>query len=201
MGNGSNRRNWGIAGIWNFLSRLTTNHQPLTTPSMKIRFILKSDLPAVMAIERSSFEHPWSEAEFRATLQARNCLGLVADWDNQVVGYVVYELFTHRIQLLNLAVSPDYRRGRHGRQLVATLQGRIHPDRRALLACEVRETNLSAQKFFRACGFRAVEVLRNYYRDVPEEAAYVFQWRVPEEGGVRNAECGIGRNRIASYEF
>jgi len=41
---------------------------------------------------------------------------------------------------------------------------------------EIRETNLSAQLFFRALGFRAVSVLRDFYEDTPEDA-YLMQYR------------------------
>ena len=41
---------------------------------------------------------------------------------------------------------------------------------------EVRETNLDAQLFFRAQGFRAVNVLRDFYEDTTEDA-YLMQYR------------------------
>ena len=56
---------------------------------------------------------------------------------------------------------------------------------------EVRETNLSAQLFFRNSGFKAVSVLREFYDDTPEDA-YVMQYRCQEE-----APDVIPFNRIA----
>jgi ribosomal-protein-alanine N-acetyltransferase len=41
---------------------------------------------------------------------------------------------------------------------------------------EIRETNLSAQLFFRDAGFRAISVLRSFYDDTPEDA-YLMQFR------------------------
>jgi ribosomal-protein-alanine N-acetyltransferase len=41
---------------------------------------------------------------------------------------------------------------------------------------EIRETNLSAQLFFRDAGFRAISVLRSFYDDTPEDA-YLMQYR------------------------
>ena len=52
--------------------------------------------------------------------------------------------------------------------------------RRNRIMLEVRETNLSAQLFFRANGFRAVSLLREFYEDTPEDA-YLMQFSyVPE---------------------
>jgi ribosomal-protein-alanine N-acetyltransferase len=45
----------------------------------------------------------------------------------------------------------------------------------------VRETNLPAQLFFRAAGFRAVTVLRDFYRDSDEDA-YLMQFGLEAAG-------------------
>ena len=40
----------------------------------------------------------------------------------------------------------------------------------------MRVSNLPAQLFFRAAGFRAVSVLREFYDDMPEEDAYRMEY-------------------------
>lgn len=47
---------------------------------------------------------------------------------------------------------------------------------RTRITLEVRETNLPGQLFWRAKGFRAVSVLRDYYEETPEDA-YIMQYR------------------------
>jgi ribosomal-protein-alanine N-acetyltransferase len=42
---------------------------------------------------------------------------------------------------------------------------------------EVRETNLDAQLFWKAQGFRAVSVVKEFYIESPGEDAYLFQYR------------------------
>ena len=60
--------------------------------------------------------------------------------------------------------------------MMSKLMGKLSQQRRSRLLLEVRETNLAAQLFFRALGFRAVSVLRGFYEDTPEDA-YVMQYR------------------------
>jgi ribosomal-protein-alanine N-acetyltransferase len=49
---------------------------------------------------------------------------------------------------------------------------------------EIRETNLSAQLFFRDLGFRAISLLRDFYEDTTEDA-YLMQYRyVPGVSGL-----------------
>jgi ribosomal-protein-alanine N-acetyltransferase len=56
------------------------------------------------------------------------------------------------------------------------LISKLSSQRRSRITLEVRETNLSAQLFFRNSGFRAVSVLRGFYEDTPEDA-YLMQYR------------------------
>jgi ribosomal-protein-alanine N-acetyltransferase len=145
-----------------------------------IRWMIRRDMPEVLAIEASSFEFPWVEEDFIRCLRQRNCIGMVAEHDDQVVGFMIYELNKNRIQVLNFAVARDFRRRGVGTQMVAKLIGKLSAQRRTRIAMEVRETNLAAQLFFRTAGFRAVSVLRNFYDDTPEDA-YLMQYRFDAE--------------------
>ncbi len=141
-----------------------------------IRWMIRRDMPEVLAIEAESFEFPWLEEDFIRCLRQRNCIGMVAEHDEQVVGFMIYELGKTRIQVLNFATAAGFRRRGVGSQMVAKLIGKLSAQRRTRITLEVRETNLPAQLFFRANGFRAVSVLRNYYEDTPEDA-YLMQYR------------------------
>lgn len=141
-----------------------------------VRWMIRRDMPEVLAIEAQSFEFPWSEEEFIRCLRQRNCIGMVAEYDNQVVGFMIYELHKSRIHVLNFAVNRHYRRLGVGTQMVAKLIGKLSLQRRNRIMLEIRETNLPAQLFFRDNGFRAVSVLREFYEDTPEDA-YLMQFR------------------------
>ena len=141
-----------------------------------IRWMIRRDMPEVLEIENESFEFPWSEEDFIRCLRQRNCIGMVAEYDEQVVGFMIYELHRTRLHVLNFAVADDFRRHGVGRQMVDKLATKLSPQRRTRVLLEVRETNLEAQLFFKSLGFRAVSVLRNYYDDSPEDA-YLMQYR------------------------
>lgn len=150
-----------------------------------IRWMLRHDMPDVLAIEAESFELPWPEEDFMRCLRRRHSIGMVAEYDERVVGFIVYELIRSKIHILNLAVGRDYRRRGVGRQLIEKQTQKLRPGGRCRVSVEVRETNLPAQLFFSACGFRAVNVLRDYYPDANEDA-YAMIYRlganVPAEG-------------------
>lgn len=142
-----------------------------------IRWMIRRDMPMVVAIEEASFEFPWSEEEFIRCLRQRNCIGMVAELNDEVVGFMIYELHKNRLHLLNFAVAPNLRRSNIGKAMMDKLVGKLSSDRRNRILLEVRETNLDAQLFFRQLGFRAISVLRDFYEDTTEDA-YLMQFRM-----------------------
>ncbi len=152
---------------------------PYQNVGFHVRWMIRRDMQEVLAIEAESFEFPWSEEEFIRCLRQRNCIGMVAELNDQIVGYMIYELHKNRLHVLNFAVDATGRRQGVGAKMIAKLIGKLSPQRRSRILLEVRETNLAAQLFFRAQGFRAVSVLRDFYDDTTEDA-YVMQYRYRE---------------------
>lgn len=150
--------------------------EPKQEVRVHIRWMIRRDMPEVLDIESDSFEFPWSEDDFIRCLRQRNCIGMVADLDDQVVGFMIYELQKTRLHILNFAVSSAYRHRGVGNRMVEKLVGKLSDQRRSRILLEVRETNLAAQLFFRSQGFRAVSVLRDFYEDTTEDA-YLMQYR------------------------
>lgn len=141
-----------------------------------IRWMIRRDMPETLEIEGLSFEFPWTEEDFVRCLRQRNCIGMVAEYDERVVGFMIYELRNDQLHVLNFSVRPDVRRRGVGMQMVNKLVGKLSQQRRNRITLEIRETNLAAQMFFKNLGFRAVSVLRDYY-DGTVEDAYVMQYR------------------------
>ncbi|MGE3409720.1 MAG: ribosomal protein S18-alanine N-acetyltransferase [Pirellulales bacterium] len=157
-----------------------------------IRWMIRRDMPDVLDIENEGFEFPWSEEDFVRCLRQRNCIGMVAEHEDRVVGFMIYELHKTRLHILNFAVGQAWRRRGIGTQMSAKLVGKLSQQRRSRVTLEVRETNLAAQLFFRNQGFKAVSVLRAFYEDTPEDA-YVMQFRYRAEADSGDA----GYRRLA----
>jgi ribosomal-protein-alanine N-acetyltransferase len=140
-----------------------------------IRWMIRRDMAEVLQIEQNSFEFPWSEEDFLRCLRQRNCIGMVAEQNERVVGFMIYELHKDQLHVLNFSVSPEFRRREIGTQMVEKLISKLSDRRRRRIVLEVRETNLIAQMFFRRLGFRAVSLLKDYYEDTVEDA-YVMHY-------------------------
>jgi len=144
--------------------------------TVHIRWMTERDMPEVLAIEDEDFEFPWTEEDFIRCLKQQSIIGMVAQYDDRVVGFMVYELHRNRIHVLNFAVAAECQRCGVGSQMVSKLTAKLSSQRRNRLVVDVRETNLAAQQFFRENGFRAISVLREHYKETAEDA-YVMQFR------------------------
>ena len=147
---------------------------------VNVRWMVRRDFSQVLAIEETCFEFPWTEEEFRQCLQERNCLGMVAEHEGRVVGFIVYETPKNRIFVTNIAVAPEFQRHGIARQMIQKLVSKMIHQQRHKVAISIRETNLPALLCFRALGFRAVTVLKNFYEDQNEDT-YVLQYRLGKE--------------------
>ena len=145
-----------------------------------IRWMIRRDLPEVLDIENAVFEFPWNEAEYIRCLRQRNCIGMVADWDEIVVGYVIYELHKAHIHIVNIATSPDLPRHKIGSAIIDKLTNKLSYQRREKISLEVRETNLAAQLFFKQAGFEWVSTLKDFYKDT-EEDGYAMEYHYARE--------------------
>jgi ribosomal-protein-alanine N-acetyltransferase len=164
---------------------------------VQIRWMIRRDMPEVLEIERQSFEFAWTEEDFLCCLRQRNCIGMVAERQERIAGFMIYELLKSQLHVLNFAVSTWARRQGVGAQMIDKLVNKLSQQRRQEISLEVRETNLAAQLFFRKQGLQAQGVLRGHYEDT-EEDAYVMRYQLyPSDEVILPF---VPKNRIADID-
>jgi [ribosomal protein S18]-alanine N-acetyltransferase len=141
-----------------------------------IRWMIRRDMGEVLSIEQRSFEYAWSEEEFIRCLRRRDVIGMVAEKNEKVVGFMIYELHKDRIDLLNFCVSPSCLRMGIGTELMDRLKSKLSHERRNRIVLQVREVNIPAQLFFSSLGFIAIAIMREFYKETNEDA-YLMQYR------------------------
>lgn len=144
---------------------------------MQIRWLIRRDMREVLDIENQSFEHRWTEQDFLTYLRERNCIGMVAERNNMIVGYCVYLLFPNALEIINLAISPVLRREGIGSQLIDRMKDKLSQHKRHFIYAAVRETNIEAQMFFKGCGFNAYDIHKNHY-EVCNDDAFMFRYQL-----------------------
>lgn len=123
---------------------------------MNIRWMIRRDMPSVMAIEYDSFDEWLSEEDYTKMLRQRNNIGLVAENDNEeVIGFVIYGLHKNRLEIIRLAVRADSRRQRVASEIMNKLVGKLSVERRNRIQIRVSDRLLGAHLFLKSHGFKA----------------------------------------------
>jgi len=147
---------------------------------IRLRRLAYSDLPSVLAIERRSFQTPWSLAMFVLELSKPSGICLAAVRDDRLIGYLVCSRYADVWHLMNIAVHPEARRAGIARNLLERLFDEAGADARYTL--EVRTSNHGAIAMYERFGFRRAGHRRRYYHDNGEDALIMWlETRSPVE--------------------
>ena len=144
-----------------------------------VRRLVYADLPAVLAIERRSFQTPWSLAMFVLELSKPSSICLATEDDQGIVGYLVCSRYGDVRHLMNVAVAPERRREGIASGLISRLFEAAGEQARITL--EVRKSNLGAIEMYEGFGFRPAGHRRRYYHDNGEDA--LIMWLEPASVG------------------
>ncbi len=147
----------------------------ISEPLFQPRPMDSADLPAVMAIERRAYTHPWSEGIFRDCLRV-GYLCRVCELEGRLIGHAVLSIAAGEAHLLNLCIDPDFQRRGLGRRLLEACFDEACRRRAETLFLEVRVSNKAAIRLYLAMGFNEVGIRAGYYPagDGRREDAFVF---------------------------
>ena len=140
----------------------------------RIRSAVPADAVPLVEIERRCFSDPWSETSFREALDSSWSFGLVAHHSHRIAGYLIGREIAGTGEVLNLAVSPDFRRRGVARALLRAGLTALRKRRVEEVYLEVRESNRSAQALYLSSGFRPVGQRAAYYRNPKEDALVLW---------------------------
>ena len=137
---------------------------------MIIRKMNLGDVSAIAELEKICFSDPWSENSIASEIDNRLSYWLVAEVDGVVVGYVGSQTVLDASDMMNLAVSPDYRRQGVGQALVNALVEHLQENKVIALLLEVRVSNAPAIALYESMGFEQVGRRPKYYHNPREDA-------------------------------
>lgn len=144
---------------------------------MLIRRMVEEDLPQVYAIELETFSDPWSEEDFKKSMQEPDNGYLIAELDEIVVGYCGYWGIAGEGYIYNVAVKKDYRRHRIGYQMLNTLITESFARGISSFTLEVRRSNEAAIRLYESLGFENAGIRKGFYSKPQEDA--VIMWLKP----------------------
>ena len=147
---------------------------------MEIVKMNESHVASVAAIEKECFgRDAWSEKSVSGELTNALALWLVAVEGETVAGYVGSQTVCNETDMMNVAVTADFRRQGIGEKLVTALVEELKAIESHSLTLEVRASNTPAQALYEKLGFAEVGRRPRYYQNPKEDALILRkEWEI-----------------------
>lgn len=138
---------------------------------MKIRKAKDLDAERLSDIAKKNLKEGFSERSFRSSINNKNAIVLVAQIDNEIVGFLVSYFDDYgEAELLQIAVDENQRKNHIGKTLFLNLVNDLKESKVSKLFLEVRESNVTAISFYRYLGFVEIGVRKGFYENPKEDA-------------------------------
>lgn len=131
-------------------------------PEARFRPMRDTDVEAVMAIEKSAYEYPWTPGIFHDCLRVGYSCWVVTQ-HNPVDGYGIMTIGAGECHILNICIEPQLHNSGLGRAMLDHLLGLAVEYRADMAFLEVRPSNKAAIYLYDTMGFNNVGLRRDYY--------------------------------------
>lgn len=134
-----------------------------------------SHIKQIAEIEMNCIPGGWSEKLFLDALNDTDTIMLAAVINEKVIGFLNGSCVLDEAELMNIAVSQDYRRDGIAGTLIKAFEDRLAEKGINTVYLEVRESNLPAKKLYEKYGYKQNGLRKNYYRSPDENAVLMMK--------------------------
>ncbi|MDB2590304.1 ribosomal protein S18-alanine N-acetyltransferase [Candidatus Thioglobus sp.] len=122
----------------------------------------------MLAIENCVFSSPWSQQKFLDSFQNSSVSMRLISYDDQIAGYLITLNSIDFIDILTIAITPQFQRKGLGRELLDDLLQRLDKNKVRSIMLEVRVSNVSAIHFYQKYGFELIDTRKKYYSNLED---------------------------------
>jgi len=137
-------------------------YKSLKTADAGFRTMTEKDLPEVLAIERRSYDFPWTEAIFKDCMRVGYYCQVIES-SGGIVGYGVMTMGAGEAHIVNLCIKPEMRQQRLGSRILAHIMNQARNWGMETMLLEVRPSNEVAIKLYMNMGFNEIGLRKAYY--------------------------------------
>lgn len=173
--NGEFEKIQSLSPVYIKLSQAEVGLEQKLKENLSFTLASTADINALEIIDKQCFteSEKYSANSFLAELNEPSKHYYVAKYDGLVVGYVGVQVLGDDLNLLKIAVLPQYRKlGVASKLMQKTFELKQQKNLQNYFL-EVRESNLTAQNFYQKFGFKTKSTRKKYY-DGKEDAFVMF---------------------------
>ena len=122
-----------------------------------------SDLDSIFKLELNSYDNPWTIGILRDCL-VNHYDFYKAEYNNNLIGYIIAKISIHETHILNLTISEDYRHKGIATELLEMIFSKCYIVNSLNIFLETRVNNTPAIKLYEKHNFRRISIRKNYYQ-------------------------------------
>ncbi|BDQ32652.1 ribosomal protein S18-alanine N-acetyltransferase [Pseudodesulfovibrio portus] len=124
----------------------------------------------LMALEGKCFAYHWTQEQFLLGLE-RSAFQVLGIYRKGILaGYIAFSIIEDEMEILNLAVHPDFRRQGLGEKLLKESFRVCNENNVRKSFLDVKVSNEPALGLYRKFGYKKIGVRKKYYPDTREDA-------------------------------
>ena len=131
--------------------------------TIQLRKMTKNDLYQVIAIEKQSYDFPWSDVVIKDCLF--NKYDCYVAGDKNIYGYMISKITSQDSHVLNLTIDSDYRGLGIGSSFIDLMIKECKLHRSKYIYLEARISNTIARNLYQKFAFRSIGIRKNYYKN------------------------------------
>lgn len=132
---------------------------------MEIKNFSNTFLDDIIKIEKQSFKNPWTKEMFLSSAKNEAVDFKVMAENGVVAGYCISQTVCDEMEILSIAVAPEFRRRSLGKDLLKSALEEAKNKKAATAFLEVRESNNIAINLYLSLGFDKIGIRKKYYTD------------------------------------
>ena len=137
-------------------------YKSLNTEECFFRAMSEADLVEIMAIEKRSYDFPWTEGIFKDCMRVGYYCQVMGN-SGEIAGYGVMTAGAGEAHIVNLCIKPEVRRRGLGNRMLVHLMEQARVLGVEYMLLEVRPSNLGAIKLYMDRGFNEIGIRKAYY--------------------------------------
>ena len=129
---------------------------------IEFRTMLATDIEAVMQVEKSAYEFPWTKGIFADCIRVGyECI--VATENEEIIAHAVLSIAADESHILNLSVDKKHQGQGVGKQVLQYLINLARLKSAHTIFLEARPSNTAAIHLYESAGFNEIGCRKAYY--------------------------------------
>jgi len=134
------------------------------------------DIGRILEIENQSYDDPWDENTISYFLKLSGAGSLVLEINEELIGFLLFEVQNSYLNLVSIAIDPEFRRKGYATLLIDELLKEDLPDCNKIY-CTISDKNLGAHLFFNKFGFSAIKIIKDFFSEGHDAYEFMYQIR------------------------